>query len=143
MIFSYIFQVGSNMNAKNHGRYSKMKLKTLKSLILIPTILFCTVSCSDSNLKEITKKDAYNLEVQKVETPRGVLIINGKYFLNNGVEIIKGIEKLGIGDNSIWRLNKAKPNLLIIPAPYKLIKKENNDSITIISYSDTIIAKIR
>lgn len=131
------------MNAKNHGRYSKMKLKTLKSLILIPTILFCTVSCSDSNLKEITKKDAYNLEVQKVETPRGVLIINGKYFLNNGVEIIKGIEKLGIGDNSIWRLNKAKPNLLIIPAPYKLIKKENNDSITIISYSDTIIAKIR
>jgi hypothetical protein len=120
-----------------------MKVKTLKSLIFAPTILFSTLSCSNSNLKEITVKDAYNLEVQKVETPRGVLVINGKYYLNNDVEILKGIEKLGVEDNSIWRLNKANPNLLIIPAPYKLIKKENNDSIVIISYSDTIIAKIR
>jgi len=119
-----------------------MKLKTLKLLLFTTTFLFC-ISCSDSNPKEITKKDAYNLEVKKVETPRGVLVINGKYFLDNNVEIIKGIEKLGVEDNSIWRLNKPKPNLLIIPAPYKLIKKENNDSIVIISYSDTIIAKIK
>lgn len=120
-----------------------MKFKRLKSLIFTLTNLFCAVSCSDSNLIEITKKDAYNLGVQKVETPRGVLIVNGKYFLSNNIEIIKGIEKLGVEDNSIWRLNKPKPNLLNIPAPYKLIKKENNDSIVIISYSDTIIAKIR
>jgi hypothetical protein len=120
-----------------------MKSKTIKSLIFFFTILLCAVSCSDSNLKEITKKDAYNIEVQKVETPRGVLILNGKYFLNSDTEIIKGVEKLGVEDNSIWRLNKPKPNLLNIPAPYKLVKKGNNDSITIISYSDTIIAKIR
>ena len=120
-----------------------MKSKTIKSILLLSLILLCTITCSDSKFKEIIKKDAYNLNVQKVETPRGLLIINGKYFLSNNVEIIKGSEKLGINDESLWRLNKPKPVLLSIPAPYKLIKKENNDSITIISYQDTIIVKIK
>lgn len=120
-----------------------MKLKTLKSIILLLIYSSCTICCSDPNLKEITRKDKYNFEVQKVETPRGVLIMNDKYFLSNNVEIIKGIEKLGVNDESIWRLRKPEPRILNIPAPYRLIKKENNDSITIISGLDTIIARIK
>lgn len=58
---------------KNQEGYLKMKFETLKALIFIIPISFCIVSCSDSNLKEITKNDAYNLDVQKVETPRGVI----------------------------------------------------------------------
>jgi len=120
-----------------------MKLKTLNSLIfLIITIAFVE-SCSNSNGIEITAEGAYNIEVKKTETQRGILIINDKYYLGNNVEIVKGMDKMSVNDLSIWRLNKPKPSLLQIPAPYRLIKKERNDTIIIISYQDIIIAKIK
>ncbi len=125
-------------------KHHKLEYKTFEYIIFLFILSTFVESCSDSKLIEITQKEAFNIEVKKKESSRGLLIINEKYLLNNNnVEIIRGIDKLGVTDESIWRLNKSKPSLLKIPTPFRLIKKENNDSISIIFEKDTIIAKIQ
>lgn len=121
-------------------------MKYLKIQIVVFQILliFIAIACKNSKLIEITSETGLNLNVEKVETERGILIINDKYFLSNEVRIIKGINTLEVNDESIWRLEKGKPipQVLNIPAPYKAFKKQNNDSIFIFSNRDTIIAKL-
>jgi hypothetical protein len=114
-----------------------MKISTLSIFLLF-------IACDKSNFEIITTENEYDLNVEKVEFERGVLLLNDKYCLSD-IVAIKGMENSRPSDNSIqiWGVKKAgKPTISMIPAPYRLLKKRNTDLVYIFSYKDTIIAKL-
>lgn len=121
-----------------------MYIKIYCPIILLFVLSLFSSSCTDSHFIEVPAGKAYDINVEKVHNQRGVMILNNTYLLVAiDAKIIKGIDKLGVSDDAIWGIGKPPvPTLLNVPAPFRLIKKANNDSLVIISNLDTIVARM-
>jgi len=121
--------------------------KILYRIFALEVILSITIiSCNNlqSDLIQIDNSTQINLTINNAYNERGIYILNRKYYLSSSLMLLNNIKKMNIKDNAIWRPKGTKniPRLSDIEAPFRIIKKTNNDSILLIKESDTIIVKL-
>jgi hypothetical protein len=121
--------------------------KILYRIFALEVILSITIiSCNNlqSYLIQIDNSTQINLTINNAYNERGIYILNRKYYLSSSLMLLNNIKKMNIKDNAIWRPKGTKniPRLSDIEAPFRIIKKTNNDSILLIKESDTIIVKL-
>ena len=121
--------------------------KILYRIFTLGVILSITIiSCNNlqSDLIQIDNSTQINLTINNAYNERGIYILNRKYYLSSSLMLLNNIKKMNIKDAAIWRPKGTKniPRLSDIEAPFRIIKKTNNDSILLIKESDTIIVKL-
>jgi len=121
--------------------------KILYRIFTLGVILSITIiSCNNlqSDLIQIDNSTQINLTINNAYNERGIYILNRKYYLSSSLMLLNNIKKMNIKDDAIWRPKGTKniPRLSDIEAPFRIIKKTNNDSILLIKESDTIIVKL-
>jgi hypothetical protein len=121
--------------------------KILYRIFALEVILSITIiSCNNlqSDLIQIDNSTQINLTINNAYNERGIYILNRKYYLSSSLMLLNNIKKINIKDDAIWRPKGTKniPRLSDIEAPFRIIKKTNNDSILLIKESDTIIVKL-
>jgi len=121
--------------------------KMLYRIFTLGVILSITIiSCNNlqSDLIQIDNSTQINLTINNAYNERGIYILNRKYYLSSSLMLLNNIKKMNIKDDAIWRPKGTKniPRLSDIEAPFRIIKKTNNDSILLIKESDTIIVKL-
>lgn len=126
-----------------------MKFYNLKPIwIIIPVIvagIIFTIFVSShhskfiSKLNPILKEKSISLKVEDAYNEHGIYILNSKYFLDGSSNII-GNDFGFAKDDAIWRPNHLKfiPCIADIPAPFEILKKENNDTILLIKDNDEL-----
>lgn len=121
--------------------------KMLYRILIFGFILIITmISCNNlqSNLIQIDNSAQIDLNVNDAYNERGIYILNEKYYLNSSLMLLKNIKKFNIKDDAILRLQGTKkiPRLSDIEAPFRIVKKSNNDSILLIRENDTTIIRL-
>lgn len=116
-------------------------------MIVFVVILSTTnISCNNlqSNLIQIDNSTQIDLNVNDAYNERGIYILNEKYYLNSSLMLLNNIKNFNIKDDAFWRPEGAKkiPRLSDIEAPFRIVKKSNNDSIILIKESDTTIIRL-
>jgi hypothetical protein len=121
--------------------------KILYRIVALAITLSITIlSCNNlqSNLIQIDNSTQINLNINDAFNERGIYILNRKYYLSSSLMLLNNPRKFKITDDAIWRPKGVKniPRLSDIEAPFRIVKKSNNDSILLIKEKDTIIIKI-
>ena len=125
-----------------------MKSYKISSTILtIGVMLSITIiSCNnlESKLIQIDNSRKIDLNVNDAYNERGIYILNDKYYLNSSLMLLNSIKKFNIKDDAIWRPQGTThtPRLSDIEAPFRILKKNNNDSILLIKENDTTIIRL-
>lgn len=96
-----------------------------------------------SNLTKINTEEGVQVDVNKAYNNRGLFILNNKYSMSSETVIISST--LNFKNPALVRFNNHKhiPTIDFIPPPYKLLKKENNDTIKVIKNKDTILLRLK